>query len=212
MNFSELDDFNYNNNNLFLSLPNYNFSDNKSSNYLDGDLILTTYNNLTSLLENYKNEIIILNKNKEDFYNYQNGLFGNHLNIINICEYDNTTTELFITYNNLIKEKYDNWICEIYNPKIKKLNEDIQATEIKIANFRKLFIHIINNFVNKDDIDNKKLCSICFENEVDMCSVPCGHTCCSRCVISSRMVRSNENNCLNCRNKIESYIKLYFLI
>jgi len=218
MNFSELDNYERNDINL-LSLYNYDFIDEKSDNYLDGNLILTTYKKLMKSLEDYKNDIITLNKNKDDFFNYQSNLFNNHLNIINLCDYDNNTTEIFINYNNIIKEKFDKWLNDNYKPQLAKLEEEIQSIELKLANFRKLFIFIINNFINKEELETKKICSICFENEVDMCSIPCGHTCCSKCVISNRSIRSSSlnnydynNNCLNCRNKIDNYIKIYFLI
>ena len=76
--------------------------------------------------------------------------------------------------------------------------------------YNNLFIKTTNEIINNEKL-NKKICPICFENETDMCAIPCGHTCCSACVIQS----NNYNilkKCLSCRNEIKQYIKIYFLL
>jgi len=233
MNFSEIESENENINLLNL----YTFEDNNSNNYIDAKNILKTYKELNLLLINYKNKYENLKIKKEIFFNYQNNILNNHLNIINICSniYNNikndniedsdddinndkyiinvsNSTEIFINYEKIIKQVYNDWFINSYKKKINKLENDIQNIELKINNFRKLFINIINEFINKEELINKKMCPICFDNEIDMCAIPCGHTCCNKCVILSKTNYINLNKCLNCRNPIDTYIKLYFLI
>lgn len=52
------------------------------------------------------------------------------------------------------------------------------------------------------------LCSVCFENQVDKCIVPCGHTFCSKCVDKS--LRSGPvQSCMSCRAPIEKTVKIF---
>ena len=60
----------------------------------------------------------------------------------------------------------------------KKLENDIDENEKKLISFNNLFIQTTNEIINVEKL-NKKLCPICFENETDMCAIPCGHTCCT---------------------------------
>ena len=53
---------------------------------------------------------------------------------------------------------------------------------------------------NKNDETNK--CSICLDNTISHCCVPCGHTYCSDCI-------KKTNNCYICRGIIQNKIKLY---
>lgn len=52
------------------------------------------------------------------------------------------------------------------------------------------------------------LCTVCFENEIDKCIVPCGHTFCSKCVDKSQgsgLLRS----CMSCRSPVEKTVKIF---
>jgi hypothetical protein len=169
---------------------------------------------MNDLLNKYKNKKIKLISQKEFFYNYQYNLLNNHLEVINISnEYSiSNSTEIFTNYDVLIKDLYNNWLENYYKQKIIEIDENIENIEIKIANFRKLFIYIFNDLFNKSDNIVKKICPICFENEVDMTAIPCGHTCCNKCIISSRTNIYNNERCLLCRNNIDKYIKIFFMI
>jgi hypothetical protein len=50
---------------------------------------------------------------------------------------------------------------------------------------------------------NKLECPICFDNMVDICIVPCGHTFCSKCIDGSKL-------CYICKNEIFMCQSLYF--
>lgn len=51
-------------------------------------------------------------------------------------------------------------------------------------------------------------CSICYENEVTDCFVPCGHTFCNSCIVGS-FSRNTVNTCMSCRQTVEKRVKLY---
>lgn len=185
---------------------------------LNPNKILNTFNDLNCLLNKYKDDLEKLETEKKLFYNYKSNLIINHINIIDIYNNYNTLDEIndisqkFDKYDNNIKDIYDKWLISYYNPTIIKLNNDIDILEIKINNFRNFFIFTINKFLKSSNDINKKLCPICFDNEIDMCAYPCGHTCCNNCIFSSRININNNKRCLSCRNEIIDYIKLFFLI
>jgi hypothetical protein len=203
MNYSEfkLDE---NENNLDLSKITSN----------DAQGILEDFEILNKNLDEYKKKIEDLQAHKIYFDNYISNLQNNHLNIMNIInDYDiqgnnNELNELFINYNNKMKINYDKWIIQNYTVKLLEFENTIDIIEKKIIEFRTLFIYIINK-ITKPQLDNKKLCPICFENEVDICLNPCGHTLCNKCVISNRSRYTNEK-CYSCRGVIHDHIKIFF--
>ena len=56
----------------------------------------------------------------------------------------------------------------------------------------------------------RKTCPICFDQEVDTCCVPCGHTLCATC--SDRSARSGDATwrCSTCRTVVRETVKLFF--
>ena len=147
---------------------------------------------------------------------YQNNIYNGHLNILDIIENKDSgenLNEIIINYNNLTKDIYNDWYKNKFEPTKDNLETNISKIENSLVKIRRTFINIINNLIIKsDDVLNKKMCPICFENEIDMCSIPCGHTCCNKCIISSRSNYNNNKRCLSCRNEINDNIKIYFLI
>jgi len=220
----------YNNNIINNDLNNDNNNNNSDNNNSDNnndinaDKILNEYNLLKKLLIKYKDDFINLEEQKNNFNKYNFSLLKNHSDIINICyiniRYEENpedndirkATELFIDYNNKMKEIYNNWLNNYYVPTIEKLSNNIDDLELKINNFRKLFIMTINEITKTNEITNKKLCPICFDNEVDMTAIPCGHTFCNNCIITSGTYYTNIKKCLTCRNPSEKYIKIFFMI
>ena len=118
------------------------------------------------------------------------------------------TTEIFLNYHSKINEDYNKWIIDYYKLKLIEYESSIDVIEKKICDFRNLFIYIINK-ISKPIEDAIKLCPICFENEVDICLNPCGHTLCNKCVLSNRS-RYTSEKCYSCRTNIQDYIKIYF--
>jgi hypothetical protein len=200
MNYSDLIDVN--NEDLINKINDIDINNNTAKTLLDDYKILK--NSLTEYKNNFKNLI----NQKETYDNYINNLFNNHLNIINIINNDSNLNNSFIDYQKNIKENYDNWIKDIYQIKIKSIEENIENIEIKLKDFSYLFLFIINNIINNKEI-SKNMCPICFENEIDICLNPCGHTTCNLCVLSNRSNIYN-NKCFTCRSPVNEYIKIYF--
>lgn len=183
----------------------------------DASSILDDFEILNINLDSYKKKIEDLESNKIYFDNYISNLQNNHLNIMNIINNykiinDNDEKEnenqIFIKYNLLMKENYNNWLNKYYTIKLFEFKNSIEIIEKKITEFRNLFIYIMNK-ISKPNTEAKKICPICFENEVDICLNPCGHTLCNKCVILNR---SNyiSNKCYSCRTVVNDYIKIYF--
>ena len=66
-----------------------------------------------------------------------------------------------------------------------------------IINALKLQLEDKNKIINET---NK--CSICIDNTISYCCIPCGHTYCYDCI-------NKTNNCYICRGNIHNKIKLY---
>lgn len=86
-----------------------------------------------------------------------------------------------------------------------KLNSDINTLLPMTQSLRKSIMTGIEELVDKDNANNKKLCPVCFDREVDTAMVPCGHTCCSGCLLYNQ-----SSNCMQCRSKIRTTVKLFF--
>jgi len=69
------------------------------------------------------------------------------------------------------------------NNEINNLKKEIRELNIRLKN-------------------NKNLCSICYENKINICCIPCGHTYCDICI-------SNTKNCYNCRSSITRINKIF---
>lgn len=91
----------------------------------------------------------------------------------------------------------------------KKSNLDAKIDKIakKLNTLRPLIQAGVQDLVDKDSANSKKMCAICFDREVDTVMVPCGHTSCTGC--------SNYNSspkCMHCRSYIQKRVKIYFSI
>ena len=200
MNYSELEEVNTEN--LIDKINNIDIKNNSAKKILDD------YETLKNSLTDYKNNLKKLINQKETYDNYINNLFNNHQNIINIINNNTNLNNSFNNYQKNIKENYDNWIKDIYQINIKSIEENIENIEIKIKDFTYLFLYIINNIISNKEISNN-LCPICFENQIDICLSPCGHTTCNKCILSNRSNIYN-NKCFTCRTPVNEYIKIYF--
>jgi hypothetical protein len=129
------------------------------------------------------------------------------MNIINIINCDNILNNSFNEYQKIIKDNYNKWIDEHYNIKIKILQENIENIEIKLKDFTNLFIYIINHIIKDKEISNN-MCPICFENQIDICLNPCGHTACNKCILT--LTNNKKDKCFTCRSPVNEYIKIYF--
>ena len=103
-----------------------------------------------------------------------------------------------------IKNKINEELAKKVNTKhaeLEKINE-------KLKSLRKVIVAGLDEIVKPEDAQ-KKMCPICFENEVNTVLVPCGHTYCKGC---SENDRSRNANCPQCRSVINARVKLFFTV
>jgi hypothetical protein len=217
MNFMFLDENIYNQD-LSNLINKYEFDEPDKDNYINPEIIMNNYNEIKKNSNYNIKEIDKIYKDHEVLLEYKNNINKNHGNntlILSILNNHNKIielNELSTKYNQLFNELYDTWINNYYNPKLIEIDNQIKTTMNSLNKYHEFFKNI-NNIINENNQNsNKNICSICFENEVDMCAIPCGHTCCNKCIISNNVNIYNRNKCLNCRNNIQQYIKLYFSI
>ena len=96
----------------------------------------------------------------------------------------------------LINKLYDNKINEL------DINSNIEILKNLILNKKKYLL--LYNILQLPKINNL-VCSICFCDGEYVCFVPCGHTCCMKC-----MSKILSNKCHVCRTPTISIQKVYF--
>ena len=184
---------------------------------IDADKLLKDYANLNTSLKINITTINELEIEKTEIYNYKSSIFSNHQDImIKLYRTEfgemkeiNDINDCIIKYINLIKSYTDKWNTEYYSKKKKYLETTIAKQEEQLTAYRKLFINTTKEIIKAEKL-NKNICPICFENDINMCAVPCGHTCCNDCIGQSiKYHNSRVSKCLNCRNPINEYIKFY---
>lgn len=85
---------------------------------------------------------------------------------------------------------------------------ELESTTRKLNALRSLIVTGVNEIVKPQDMQ-KKMCPVCFDNEINTALVPCGHTYCRSC---SEMDTSRFAKCPQCRATINSRIKIFFSI
>jgi hypothetical protein len=75
---------------------------------------------------------------------------------------------------------------------------------VSFNNIIKMIFNLLFLTINENnDIDNNNnLCIICYNNKINSCCNPCGHTYCNKCIYFAK-------NCYICNNDINSIIKIY---
>lgn len=99
-------------------------------------------------------------------------------------------------------------VSDIVRRKIMNLETELEDITRKLNALRSLIVTGVNEIVKPEDVQ-KKMCPVCFESEVCMALVPCGHTYCKSC---SEMDRSRHAKCPQCRSIINSRVKIFFSI
>lgn len=91
----------------------------------------------------------------------------------------------------------------------KKSNLDAKIDKVakKLNTLRPLIQAGVEELVDKDSANSKKMCAICFDREVDTVMVPCGHTSCTGC-----SQYNSTPKCMHCRSYIQKRVKIYFSI
>jgi DNA repair ATPase RecN len=99
-------------------------------------------------------------------------------------------------------------ITEEISKKIHTKNSEIEKISAKLNSLRSIIVAGLNEIVKPED-SQKKMCPICFENEINTVLVPCGHTYCKPC---SDMDRTRNAKCPQCRSQINARVKLFFTV
>lgn len=107
------------------------------------------------------------------------------------------------TINTLVEKK--NHDLDIKREELEKERDDLSR---KLNALRKVITTGIHDLVKPEDVQ-KKMCPVCFDKEVNMVYVPCGHTYCNGC---AELDRSRTAKCPQCRSQINARIKIYFTV
>jgi chromosome segregation ATPase len=99
-------------------------------------------------------------------------------------------------------------VSHLIRNKIAVLEGEIDNISNKLNALRALIVTGVNQIVKPEEKE-KKMCPVCFDNEVNTALVPCGHTYCKGC---SEADRSRYAKCPQCRQQINARIKIFFSI
>ena len=110
---------------------------------------------------------------------------------------DNTPVHTFI-------RELSSSIQDKISEKESDLDSSIQTVSSKLNDIRTLISTGIQDMV-KPDVCTKKLCPICFDREVGIALVPCGHTYCVGCAEYDKYIK-----CPQCRVVVTNNVKLFF--
>uniref|UniRef100_A0A6C0ANF7 RING-type domain-containing protein n=1 Tax=viral metagenome TaxID=1070528 RepID=A0A6C0ANF7_9ZZZZ len=129
-----------------------------------------------------------------------------------MCEihYEPGVQALQTHYIELQKEivQSNNKINEELTKKINAKKAEVEKISEKLNSLRKVIVTGLDELVKPEDIQ-KKMCPICFENEVNTVLVPCGHTYCKSC---SEIDKTRYAKCPQCRSQINARVKLFFTV
>lgn len=89
-----------------------------------------------------------------------------------------------------------------YNKKIIELHASLRTVQTNMTAYSEFIKEGTKEMVGPDAKPNS--CTICFENEINHCFVPCGHTFCEKCI-----KKSSTKKCMSCRTEIQKTIKIF---
>lgn len=185
----------------------------------EDDLLVNT-NLQTSLLFNRLNEEFKQKQIKLDEYNSQLEVVSetSHKMMIHIDNlkkaYMSNAVEAvdsLTVLHDQMKEYFNKTnpsVTDIIRKKIANLEGEIDNISNKLNGLRSLILTGVNQIIKEED-KQKKMCAVCFDNEVNTALVPCGHTYCKGC---SEADRSRFAKCPQCRQQINARVKIFFSI
>ena len=208
-----------------INLDDNNDDNNDDTNDNDDNInsikLLNTYKKLNNNLNLNIELIETIENDKMILFNFLSYIYDKHIECISIINNDlnndkdnqissKECDENIMNYIEKFNDLYTKWNNDIYIKKKEKLEKKIETDQIQLNALRKIFIDTTNEIINIDKNNEKiikNICPICFENEVNMVAIPCGHVCCNICVMKNN--KYNNNKCLCCRNSLKEYIKLF---
>jgi len=124
-------------------------------------------------------------------------MIDNLCHVYDVHTRDNTPVHIFI-------KELRSTIQDKIATKESILESTIERISIKLNDIRALISTGIEDLV-KPDVCTKKLCPICFDREVGVALIPCGHTYCVGCADYDKYIK-----CPQCRSIVTSNVKLFF--
>ena len=195
----------------------------------------TLFNTSSNLINEISEEDVLCNKNLQTAYLFKmlNDKYSQLIkDIESLVDDEKSLDESISKYTN--SHSISTTLCKIYSPesldgihkkymdlaeeyrnaniKMRKeivnkragLEATLDSVSTKLNSIRKLVLTGVEELVKPEDV-NKKMCPVCFEREVCMVMVPCGHTYCDAC--SKYDYRAK---CPQCRQTINSRVKMFF--
>ncbi len=159
------------------------------------NLLLPTTQNINSNVKELEtkdkiiHDLILKIADNESHYHIQ---LENKNNIINDLKTENKNINYIFNDSISINNNFINNLKKDLDNK----NNIIDQQKLLLVNKNK----DINDLKNKNDEINK--CTICLNNTISHCCIPCGHTYCSHCI-------NESNNCYICRGNIHNNIRIY---
>ena len=165
----------------------------------------TKYSKIQGEIDVIEGDTIIINdayENLEKGYNdikHVISVYNDDIKLLQIDKYLEAFDEL-----KKLNKSTNLSIVSILNNKKEILETEIDTVRERLNIVRKYITTGIEELINKDDL-NKKFCPVCFDREVNIALVPCGHTYCHQCYDCDKNIK-----CPQCRSYISSTVKLYF--
>jgi len=162
-----------------------------------------SYKQKQNTLEEYNAHLKIIQDARFKIDNQMSDLkkvyISNHVDSVNsLDELQDKMTKYFKETNERV--------AGILTRKIMELEGDLEDMSRKLNALRSLIVTGVNEIVKTEDVQ-KKMCPVCFDNEVCVALVPCGHTYCKGC---SEIDRSRYAKCPQCRASVNARVKIYF--
>lgn len=182
----------------------------------EDDILCNTSLRTSRLFKSYNEEVKrlqddyrILTSDEEQIQNSVKN-FNSSMELIKIQtqRYHAASTDSLDGTTLIMNRSVSNVVLAIMNEiGLRKSNLDAKIDKLtkKVSALRSLIQTGLDELVDKDSANNKKLCAICFDREVDIVMVPCGHTSCSGCSNYNTL-----NKCMHCRSLIQKRVKIFF--
>jgi hypothetical protein len=136
--------------------------------------------------------------------NTYNSLGSTHiLSLEEMLKYEEKKKDLQ-DYQNELRKK----IVTAMKEELLRTNKQLEVAQTNLVSYRDFVVTGVKEMVGPDVKINT--CTICLENEVTNCLVPCGHTFCEGCIKKSDTGGTSRIKCMTCRTSTDKVVKLYF--
>lgn len=178
---------------------------------IDAANVAKTYQERTNRLNTVNNKINALVAEQSKINQGWNDMVQQHdkilLELRSTLPNEKTTDMVvaFETYKNIMDNNLALWNKQVAE-NISKFNTECDNIESNLNEMRKLIVTGVKELIPEDQIQ-PNLCPVCFDQQVKVCLVPCGHTVCRKCSADMRL-----NTCMTCRAFIRERVVMYFSV